>query len=191
MQIIDHAGRKIFSVVDNVFAITQIDSGRMRLFIDDENISDLMNEVIASKKQLIDERAITCDVRILTDRLNARIDREKLRQVVLYLVDNACRYTPLTGKVSIDVTIAVDQVCFTVRDTGIGITENVQARVFVGQVNDYGHPLRDSIDNYSGSVLSLIIAKRLVDLQGGLIWFESTVGKGSTFSFTLPIAESV
>jgi signal transduction histidine kinase len=190
LRIIDHAGRKIFSVVDNVFAITRVDSGRMRLFIDDENISDLMNEVVASKKQLIDERTITCDLNILTDRLSARIDREKLREVVSHLVDNACRYTPLGGKVSIDVTIGADQLCCTIRDTGIGITEKVQSRVFVGQVNDYGHPLRDSIDHYSGSGLSLIITKRLVDLHGGNIWFESTVGQGSVFSFTLPIAEA-
>nr|MDQ2996071.1 ATP-binding protein [Chloroflexota bacterium] len=102
-----------------------------------------------------------------------------------------CRYTPLGGNVSINVKIDADKLSCDIRDTGIGIGDNVQSRVFVGQVNDYGNPLRDKIDNYSGSGLGLIITKRLIDLHGGRIWFESTIGQGSTFSFTLPISAAV
>jgi signal transduction histidine kinase len=191
MQIFDNASRRLFGVVSNLLTVIQLDSGRMRLFIDEENISEIVNEVIASKKKLIDERAIICDVKVSSELLSARIDRNKLHEMLSHLLDNACRYTPLGGNVSIDVKIHADKLSCDIRDTGIGISDNVQSHVFVGQVNDYGNPLRDKIDNYSGSGLGLIITKRLIDLHGGRIWFESTVGQGSTFSFTLPISAAV
>ena len=191
MQIVDNASRRLFGVVDNVLAVTRLDSGRMRLFINEENISEIVNEVISSKKKLIDGRAIVCNLKESPELLIARIDRNKLHEILSHLLDNACRYTPLGGNISIDVKIAADNLSCDIRDTGIGIGGNVHSRVFVGQVNDYGNPLRDKIDHYSGVGLGLMIAKRLVDLHGGRIWFESAVGHGSTFSFTIPVSEAV
>jgi signal transduction histidine kinase len=191
LQIVNDQGKKLTGIVNNLVAIIGLDSGNMRVFIDEENISEIVHEVVDSKKKLISERAITCEVKVSSDPLNARVDRSKLYEILSHLLENACRYTPAGGNISVDVKIDAAQLRCDVHDTGIGISDNVQSRVFVGQVNDYGHPLRDKIDNYSGSGLGLIITKRLIDLHGGRIWFQSTVGQGSTFSFVLPISDPV
>jgi signal transduction histidine kinase len=191
IQIVNNVGGRLFGVINNVLSVARLDAGRMRLFIDEENISEIVHEVVDSKKKLISERAITCEVKVSSDPLNARIDRNKLYEILSHLLENACRYTPAGGNVRVDVAIDVAQLRCDVHDTGIGISDTVQSHVFVRQVNDYGNLLREKIDHYNGSGLGLIITKRFVELHGGRIWFESAVGQGSTFSFTLPISEAV
>jgi signal transduction histidine kinase len=191
MQIVDDASRRLFGVVDNIFTVARLDSSRMRLFIDEVNVYEIVNEVIASKKKLIDERSIACDLEVSSEISHVRIDRDKLREIVSQLFDNACRYTPTGGNVRVNLRIESDQLRCDIQDTGIGISQGAQPLTLTHGLNDYGNPLRDKIDHYSGSGLGLIITKRLIDLHGGRIWFASTVGGGSTFSFTLPISEVV
>jgi signal transduction histidine kinase len=110
-------------------------------------------------------------------------DRQRLRQIVVNLVNNACKYTPEGGRVDVVARNGGDKLRVDVRDTGVGIAPEAQAHIFTPFYRA-DNPLREQA---GGTGLGLSITKTLVDLHGGEIWFESHEGQGSTFSFTLPL----
>jgi signal transduction histidine kinase len=112
-------------------------------------------------------------------------DPERVRQVIVNLVENAAKYSPGGGRIDVMVTAEGDVVKFAVRDEGLGIPHNEQARVFEKFYRlDAG--MRRGV---GGSGLGLFIARELVELMGGRMWVRSQPGVGSTFSFELPLAE--
>jgi signal transduction histidine kinase len=111
----------------------------------------------------------------------ARGDERRLAQALLNLVGNAIKFTD-TGEVAIEVSAAENIYTFSVRDTGPGIAEADQAKIF-----DEFQQVDSSITKAkSGSGLGLAIARRIVEMHGGRIWVDSSVGRGATFSFTAP-----
>jgi signal transduction histidine kinase len=113
-------------------------------------------------------------------------DRQRLRQIAVNLVGNACKYTPEGGHVDVIVRRNGDQVRVDVRDTGVGIAEAAQPHIFTPFFRA-DNPLRDLV---GGTGLGLSITKTLVELHGGQIWFETREGEGTTFSFTLPLGDT-
>ena len=112
-----------------------------------------------------------------------RGDERKVKQVLLNLLSNAIKFTPEGGRIDVRATVNDGLVEVSVTDTGVGIAPEDQEKVFeefrqVG--SDYAHKVE-------GTGLGLTLAKKFVELHGGKIWVESEVGKGSTFTFTLPI----
>lgn len=107
-------------------------------------------------------------------------DRQAVRRIFDNLLSNALRHTPRDGTVTIEATERADRICFSVRDTGEGISEEFLPNIFTrfSRVGD-----RPS----GGTGLGLALVKRLVEAQGGQILVESRVGDGTTFSFTLPV----
>jgi len=191
IQIANNQSKRLYDLINSLVSVLVFDSGRMHLSVEETNVSDIVQEVMDSKKTLVHNKDIAIEVKISSDLLLVHVDGYKLRDILSHLLDNAYRYTPSGGNVIVNVRIAADQLHCDIQDTGIGISESVQARVFTRPVNDYRNPLRDKIDHYSGVGLGLVIAKRLVDLHGGKVWFVSAVGQGSTFSFTLPLYNQV
>ena len=109
-------------------------------------------------------------------------DETRLRQVVLNLLSNACKFTPEGGKITLraregDATLVVE-----VQDTGVGIAEEEQQRLF-----EPYYRVADDRQQFKGLGLGLTLCKMLVELHGGQIWVESHVGKGSTFGFSVPL----
>src|SRR5262245_14843802 len=109
-------------------------------------------------------------------------DERKIKQILLNLLSNAVKFTPEGGRIGITARKVDGAVEISVRDTGVGISPEDQAKIFeefrqVG--SNYAHKTE-------GTGLGLTLAKKFVELHGGRIWVESEVGKGSTFSFSLP-----
>jgi signal transduction histidine kinase len=109
-------------------------------------------------------------------------DERKIKQILLNLLSNAVKFTPEGGRIGIRARQVNGSVEISVSDTGIGIAPEDQPKIFeefrqVG--SDYGHKVE-------GTGLGLTLAKKFVELHGGRIWVTSELGKGSTFSFTLP-----
>jgi signal transduction histidine kinase len=141
---------------------------------------------IDNARTFVRERAtkhgITLDVDV-DERLGEFVgDERKIKQILLNLLSNAVKFTPEGGRIGIQARQADGSVEISVTDTGVGIAPEDQARIFeeFRQVGgDYAH-------KKEGTGLGLTLAKKFVELHGGRIWVESEVGKGSTFSFTLP-----
>ena len=142
---------------------------------------------IDNARTFVRERAtkhgIALDVAV-DDRLGDFLgDERKIKQILLNLLSNAVKFTPEGGRIGIDARQTDGSVEISVSDTGVGIAAEDQPKVFeefrqVG--SDYAHKVE-------GTGLGLTLAKKFVELHGGKIWLESEVGKGSTFTFTLPI----
>jgi signal transduction histidine kinase len=137
------------------------------------------------------ELAASCETRaiVLTTDIQAGLpavlaDSRRVKQIVSAVFGNACRFTLPGGRVAIRAYGEGDAVRVDVSDTGVGIKAAEQSRVFTPFFRGES-PLKEG--RYGG--LHLAIAKLLVDLHGGRMWFESVEGQGSTFSFTLPIAD--
>src|SRR5207245_9815498 len=111
-------------------------------------------------------------------------DERKIRQVVLNLLSNAVKFTPDGGRVELIGSRANGEISVAVRDTGAGIAREEQDRIFVE------FEQASSARGKEGTGLGLALARRFVELHGGRIWVESELGKGSTFTFTLPRAAS-
>jgi len=112
-------------------------------------------------------------------------DRQKLHLVLANLLSNAIKFTPEEGSIQVEVKTKGNEVRVSVRDTGIGIPPREQERIF-----DRFYQVEPSLTRrFEGMGLGLSIAKGMVELHGGRIWVESVKGKGSSFTFALPLSE--
>jgi signal transduction histidine kinase len=111
-------------------------------------------------------------------------DERKVKQVLLNLLSNAVKFTPEGGRISLRARLTDRAVEIAVTDTGIGIAPEDQAAIF----EEFRQVGSDETRNLEGTGLGLTLAKKFVELHGGRIWVESEPGRGSTFTFTLPVA---
>jgi signal transduction histidine kinase len=176
------SGRHLLSLINEILDLSKVEAGRMEL----ELASFDLPLAIDNARTFVRERAvkhgITLDVDV-DDRLGEYIgDERKIKQILLNLLSNAVKFTPEGGRISITANRTDNGAEISVTDTGIGIPPAEQPTIFeeFRQVGgDYAH-------KKEGTGLGLTLAKKFVELHGGKIWVESEVGKGSTFSFTLP-----
>jgi signal transduction histidine kinase len=110
-------------------------------------------------------------------------DERKVKQILLNLLSNAVKFTPEGGRVGVTSTAADGMITLAVSDTGIGIAPEDQATIF----EEFRQVGRHDARKQEGTGLGLTLAKKFVELHGGRIWVESQVGRGSTFTFTLPV----
>ena len=110
-------------------------------------------------------------------------DERKIKQVLLNLLSNAVKFTPEGGRIALRAVLADGSVEISVSDTGVGIATEDQEAIF----EEFRQVGGDSAGKREGTGLGLTLAKKFVELHGGRIWVKSEVGKGSTFTFALPV----
>ena len=177
------SGRHLFSLINEILDLSKVEAGRMEL----ELVTFDLPLAIDNARTFVRERAtthgITLDVAV-DERLGEFIgDERKIKQILLNLLSNAVKFTPEGGRIGIDARQSNGSVEISVTDTGIGIAPEDQPRIFeeFRQVGgDYAH-------KKEGTGLGLTLAKKFVELHGGKIWVTSELGKGSMFTFTLPM----
>jgi PAS domain S-box-containing protein len=116
-----------------------------------------------------------------------RADRDRVEQVLVSLVDNALKFSPQGGEVTVEVARGASEAVVSVRDAGLGIPREKQARLFERYYRAHEGDPRDR----GGFGLGLDLAREIVSRHGGRVWFESAAGAGSTFHFSLPLAQEV
>jgi signal transduction histidine kinase len=121
-------------------------------------------------------------VNVPTDLIIGKGDEQRIAQVLLNLLGNAIKFTEV-GEVRVEVVVSNQTFLVSVSDTGLGLSEIDQKRIF----KEFQQVDGSSTRIKGGTGLGLSIAKRIVEMHGGRIWVESTVGKGSIFWFTLPV----
>jgi two-component system sensor histidine kinase/response regulator len=184
-EIIDGSGRVLLEIINDILDFSKIEAGRIDLDVVDFDLRRAVREVLGSFAEAAQARGLELLCLIRHDVPSAlRGDPGRLRQVLTNLVGNAVKFTE-KGEVVLRVTIAESDesaavVRFEVRDTGIGVAPDVRPRLFESFVQADSSTTR----RFGGTGLGLAISKRLVELMGGTIDFDSQPGRGSTFWFT-------
>ena len=176
------SGRHLLSLINEILDLSKVEAGRMELELATFDLPLAIDNARTFVRERATKHGINLDVTV-DERLGDFVgDERKIKQVLLNLLSNAVKFTPEGGRIGINARQADGSVEISVSDTGIGIAPEDQPKIFeefrqVG--SDYAHKVE-------GTGLGLTLAKKFVELHGGRIWVESEVGKGSTFSFTLP-----
>jgi signal transduction histidine kinase len=174
-------------LIDDLFELSQIDSGTLQLRPEPTNISDLVSDALEALRPQAEQRRLRIEGAAGEQLSNVVIDVPRMQRVLYNLVQNAIRHTPLDGTVIIRAKDAGEEIEISVEDTGEGIVGDELPHVFERFYR--GDRARKRTD--AGSGLGLTIAKRIVELHGGRIWAISNVGEGATFTFTVPKSTSV
>jgi len=184
LQVIQHNTTRLADLVNDLLDISRIEAGRLHLRLQPLDLSDVIEEALSGVARRIEEKGLTLE-RQISGELPAIIgDRARLLQVISNLVDNAVKYTPDGGKITVTAHHDKDALLeVRVADTGIGISEKDQARLFE-KFFRADHPL---VREVAGTGLGLAITKGIVEMHGGRIWVESQLGQGSTFYCQFPI----
>lgn len=176
--------RRMTELVSDLNDSTRIDSGREHLAIQPVQSIEIIRETADILRPSISEKQITLTMNIPADLPEVSADPAKLRQIILNLMSNAAKYTPERGKITVTAHNGKNMIQFAVQDSGIGIKEEDQKYIFQRYFRTDDVHQRD----IPGTGLGLYICKHLIEMQKGMIWFESQYEQGATFYFTLPIA---
>lgn len=177
----NRAARHLQSLVDDILDLSRIDASRLPLLRELLDIRVVVTEAAETIRPLVRQRGLSLDVE-LPDTLPALfIDRTRIRQVLLNLLNNAVRFTD-HGGISVELAESDRRVIVSVRDTGTGIPADQLDRIFEGF-----HRADAGPRGRSGTGLGLSVSRQFVELHGGRMWPESKLGEGSTFYFSLPL----
>jgi signal transduction histidine kinase len=182
LERVQNNGRHLLGLINDVLDLSRIEAGHLSLSLTDYSMKDIVQTVSSAVESLATEKKLALTVAVPPDLPRGNGDERRITQVLLNLVGNAIKFTE-TGEVAIRASASDGQFLVAVSDTGPGISEKDQERIFEAfQQGD-----SSSTRTKGGTGLGLSIAKRIVEMHGGHMWVESNVGKGSTFLFALPI----
>jgi signal transduction histidine kinase len=185
---------RMSTLVSDLNDNSKIEAGRLRLDYKATDPSELVDEVVRSTKRQLEDKKQELLIEMPAQLPPVWADRTRVGQVLTNLVSNAHKYTPEGGAVIVGAESAANQwdpdgaaqvVHIWVRDNGIGINPEDQSKIFQKFFRSDDQKARE----VPGTGLGLNITKSLVEMQGGRIWFESEFRKGTTFHFTIPVAE--
>jgi two-component system phosphate regulon sensor histidine kinase PhoR len=183
LEIILEHSRRLARLTDDLLKLSKMDADRLELEIRRLSVSQFVESCIETTQRPAAEKDLRISVNLPQGVPDIAADRRRLAEVLQNLLDNAMQYTPTGGQIMVSASSDDSEVTFTVSDTGIGIPQSDQPRIFerfyrvdVARSREVG-----------GTGLGLAIAKHLVEVHGGRIWVESEVGQGSQFYFTVPL----
>lgn len=170
----------LLNMINEILDISKIEAGIMNLQLKRFSLDKVLHQIISEFKPLINEKSLEiCLLGVKEQYIYA--DPIKLKSILYNLISNAIKYTK-KGKIEIEIKETKKKWIFKIYDTGIGIDEDEKAIIF----KEFKRSEVEYVRNTSGTGLGLPLAKKLVNLHKGAIWFESKLGKGSVFSFTIP-----
>jgi signal transduction histidine kinase len=175
-------GRHLLGLINDVLDLSKIEAGQLVLALADYSLKNAVHTVYTAVEPLATEKKLAFKVEVPPDLPPGRGDERRLTQVLLNLVGNAIKFTD-SGEVVIKVSTANGSFNVAVRDSGPGISEADQVKLF----QEFQQADNSITKKKGGTGLGLAISKRIIEMHGGKIWVESVIGQGSTFSFTLPL----
>jgi signal transduction histidine kinase len=183
LQDILSSGRHLLSLINDILDLSKVEAGRMELRLEPLNLPLAIESAITFVRERANRHGISLG--LTADEMLGEFvaDERKVRQILLNLLSNAVKFTPDGGQVSVTARLAEDHVEISVRDTGIGIAPEDQEVIFEA----FRQVARGQGQKREGTGLGLTLAREYVELHGGKIGVQSEVGKGSTFTFTLPV----
>ncbi|MGH9813018.1 MAG: sensor histidine kinase, partial [Candidatus Acidiferrales bacterium] len=179
----DHAAR-LGRLTDDLLKLSQMEAGKLELDLRPVVVADLIDSCLETAQLKAGQKQLAVVVESSPSLPPVRGDSVRLREVLQNLLDNAVQYTPAGGRITVRAAASDGGIVISVADTGIGIPQADQERIFERFYRVDAARSRE----VGGTGLGLSIARHLVEAHGGRITVESEVGRGSTFSVFLPAA---
>jgi signal transduction histidine kinase len=180
------SGRHLLSLINDILDLSKVEAGRMELELAPFHLPSSLESALTLLRERATRHGITLGLTV-DERLDDFVaDERKVRQVVLNLLSNAVKFTPEGGRVDVQAVLEDSVVKISVSDTGAGIAPEDQAKIFEA----FSQVGTDLTRKHEGTGLGLTLTRRFVELHGGEMSVVSAVGKGSIFTFTLPVRQS-
>lgn len=180
------SNERMINLINDLLDVTRIEEGRYLYKPTLAEFEQIIQSVVNSYKEEFAKKKINFEFKKTEEKLpKVLVDVEKIKLVIENLLDNALRYTPVAGQVTVSLKFGKKEIEFSIRDTGVGIPRDQQERVFTKFFRG-ANVMRMETE---GTGLGLFITKNIIEAHGGKIWFQSEEGKGTTFYFTLPLRE--
>jgi signal transduction histidine kinase len=181
-----NSGKYLLGLINDVLDMSKIESGSLNLFVEDNiDLTQLINSATNTSESLLKDKPVQIEKHVDTDLPAIRGDRQRLLQILLNIISNACKFTR-RGMITIEAHQQSDEVIITVKDTGLGIAPEDKALVF-----ESFKQTQSGLRQGGGTGLGMPIAKSLTEAHGGRLWFESELDNGTTFYVALPIKSTL
>jgi signal transduction histidine kinase len=180
-EVVD-SGKHLLHLINDVLDMSKIESGSLTLFVEDNvDVKAILDRVTAAGKSLLAGKTVSLKADIAADLPPIRADRQRIMQILLNIMANACKFTQ-SGTIELKADRKGDDIVIWIKDTGPGIAKEDHALVF-----EAFKQTRTGLRHGSGTGLGAPISKNLAEAHGGKFWLESELGKGSTFFVSIPV----
>ena len=182
LQDLLHNAERLLNQIDSLLDFAKIEAGKMEVHVEPVKVNEVIQAAVSTIEPTLNGGGVRIIREIASDMPVLNTDREKLRQIILNLLDNAVKFTE-RGEIKISASQQNGSFKLAVSDTGIGIGKDDLNKIF----EEFHRGDSSSAKNYRGTGLGLAIVKQFVNLLGGEVAVDSEVGKGSVFTVTLPL----
>ena len=185
MKDIHESGKHLLSLINDILDLSKIEAGRMDLEMSSFHLPTALSNAMTLVRERAQRHGIELGLKVDKRLGEFNADERKFKQILLNLLSNAVKFTQDGGRVDVSAKMDTDKVEIAVKETGVGIAAEDHEAVF----EEFKQVGRDYTRKAEGTGLGLALTKRFVELHGGEIHLESALGKGSTFTFTLPVRQ--
>jgi signal transduction histidine kinase len=185
VQLIQEQAKKMFKLIDDILSLQRIEAIQQNKHAAEVDVTELVRDVYVSNEKRAQQKGQTYHLLLPEFPLTFYADVAQLREAMDNLISNAIKYTPDGGSVMVRLDEDVDgeHIVFEVEDTGLGVPEAQQARLF----QPFFRASNAKMSQIEGTGLGLHLVKNIIERSGGQMRFRSVVGEGSVFGFTLPV----
>jgi len=180
------SGNHLLTLINDILDLSKIEAGKMELFVEEFEYGNLLKQIEATAKPLVEKNGNKLIITSKIKNLNLKNDQTKVRQILFNMLSNAAKFTE-KGTVTLDIKLEDKNIRFDVTDTGIGMSKKQLDKVF----EEFTQAETSTSKKYGGTGLGLPISKKMTELMRGYMEVKSKKGKGTTFSIIIPIAVEV
>ena len=178
---INISAEHLLEMISKILDLSKIEAGKLELVMQKCNLKKIIEETLSIIKPIYAKKDLKVELRGIDKKIEVIVDPTRLKEILFNLLSNAIKFTP-KGEVTLEFLESDEEWIFNVEDTGIGIAEKDFHLIF----KEFKRVQSEYVSLVPGSGLGLTLTKKLVNLHGGRIFFKSVLGKGSTFTFTIP-----
>jgi Amt family ammonium transporter len=177
------SGNHLLTLINDILDLSKIEAGKMELFVEEFEYGNLLKQIEATAKPLVEKNGNKLIITSKIKNLNLKNDQTKVRQILFNMLSNAAKFTE-KGTVTLTVKLEDKNIRFDVTDTGIGMSKKQLGKVF----EEFTQAETSTSKKYGGTGLGLPISKKMTEMMGGYMEVKSEKGKGTAFSIIIPIA---
>ncbi|MCM1986942.1 PAS domain S-box protein [Methanococcoides seepicolus] len=184
---ITSSGKHLLDVINDILDLSKIEAGRMELQPKEFDVPSTIEEVNMLLASMTVKKRIDISTDLADNTIVIEADKTKFKQVLYNLLSNSLKFTPNNGTVVVSANVKDEMLYVSVKDSGMGIAKEDIGAIFspFRQLEEMSSKVQQ------GTGLGLTLVKRFVEMHGGEIWVDSEIGKGSTFTFTMPLKSDI